>query len=209
MANLGFTNSKEFTQVVKAANGELKSVFSSPYVIVNLLNKAAKGDFSKISNCDGLTRENVAKVAKAVKSLHNNRYAFDTCILPKASNGILGEFIALSDYQKEYNNLLDGEIVCDNKGRELCLCGDIVGYFKPTSLTITSMFNAFAKVAKVEIRTNEKAAKQAEKERKQAAKQAEKLAKAKQAVSAIFGEYMCNFSDSQILEKYAIIKGTK
>ena len=44
-----FLSAKEFTNVVKGAKVEINGTFKNPFVVVNLLNKAAKGDFSKIN----------------------------------------------------------------------------------------------------------------------------------------------------------------
>ena len=77
----------EFNEVVTSSRNELKNAFKNPFVIINALNKAAKGDFSKLKNCEGLTFDNVKAVAKVVKTLHGNRYAFDVCLLRKDSKG--------------------------------------------------------------------------------------------------------------------------
>lgn len=180
---------KEFTALVKGANQELNGTFKSPFVICNLLNKAAKGDFSKVANCEGLSRENLAKVAKVVKTLHNNRYAFDTCILPKC-NGKLGTFIIVPEMQSEKASIMSGEIVT-YKGKELTINENgFIGIFRPVSLTISGVFNAFAKVAKVQIFEAEKVAKETEKAAKKAAKEYENTKKCiiKDYNNGLFGE---------------------
>jgi hypothetical protein len=154
-----------------------------------LLNKAAKGDFSKVANCENLTKDNLSKVAKVVKTLHNNRYAFDVCLLPKVC-GKLGTFKIVGEKQNEKTALMSGEIVTFN-GKVLSLNDEgYVGIFSPISLTISGVFNAFAKVAKVEISATEKAAKDSEKAAKKAAKEYENAKKCiiKDYNSGLFGE---------------------
>lgn len=180
---------KEFNALVKSANQELNGTFKSPFVICNLLNKAAKGDFSKVANCEGLSRDNLAKVAKVIKGMHTNRYAFDTCILPKVC-GKLGSFKIVGEKQSEKAALMSGEIVTYN-GKILSINDNgYVGIFCPISLSITGVFNAFAKVAKVEISATEKAAKESEKAAKKAAKEFEKEKKGiiKDYNNGMFGE---------------------
>ena len=179
----------EFSAIVKSAKVELNGTFKSPFVICNLLNKAAKGDFSKVANCEGLSRENLAKVAKVVKTLHNNRYAFDVCILPKVC-GKLGTFKVVGEKQNEKSALMSGETVVFH-GKVLSLNDEgYVGIFSPISLTIYGVFNAFAKVAKVEISATEKAAKDSEKAAKKAAKDFENAKKCiiKDYNAGLFGE---------------------
>ena len=147
---------KEFNAIVKNANNELKGIFNNPFVVINLLNKAYKGDFSKIAGADNFVRDNIKKVGDVLKGMHDNRYAFDASLLIKDNKG---RFVTITtsksmpvwDYQ-----LID---VLPNKGYK---------YYKPISLTINAIFNAFAKVAKVEISESAKAAKDNEKALKKA-----------------------------------------
>lgn len=176
MAKNNFS-AKEFTNIVKGAKVEINGTFKNPFIVINLLNKAAKGDFSKVANVEGITRENLVKVANVLKGMHNNRYAFDTCLFEKDS---FGRFCTMSNYKGEKGELradyydvnnLSILVYTDNKGREVVENekGDMF-ICMPVSLTINGMFNAFAKVAKVDIIQTEKAAKVAEK----AAKDSEK-----------------------------------
>lgn len=193
-------NTKEFSAIVKSANVELNGTFKSPFVICNLLNKAAKGDFSKVANCENLTKDNLSKVAKVVKTLHNNRYAFDVCVLPKVC-GKLGTFVAVPDKQNELCSILSGDIVTYN-GKVLCVNDDnLVGVFRSIPLTITGVFNAFAKVAKVEISATEKAAKESEKAAKKAAKEYEN---AKKGVIRDYNNGM--FGENILAEKLATLR---
>ena len=193
---------KEFKAVAKAAKVEVKDTFSSPFVVINLLNKAAKGDMSKIANCQGLNRENIAKVAKAVKALHHERYAFDMCVLPKAANGRLGVFTPIPSMQGEAASIMCGESVYF-KCKELCINDEgVVGTFAATPLTITAIFNAFCKVVESNLSAEEKAAKAAK-------ARAEKVAKARAAVAKVFGEMSKIMDDDEVLVKYALIKGVK
>lgn len=142
---------KEFNAIVKGANNEVKGVFNNPFVVINLLNKAVKGDFEKVANVEGITRENLQKVASVLKSIHKGRYPFDASLLTKDNKGrfvtiATSKTMPIWDYQ-----LID---VIPNKGYK---------YYKPISLTINAIFNAFAKVAKVEVSDNVKAAKDNEK----------------------------------------------
>ena len=147
----------EFNEVVVNGRNELKDTFSNPFVIINALNKAAKGDFSKMKNCEGLTFENVKAVANVVKSLHNNRYAFDTCLLRKDSKGRFCR-VAKSKVMPVWGfDLID----VNEKGYM---------YYKPIALNEIAFFNAFVAIAKAEVSKAEKARKKAEKEAEKAAK---------------------------------------
>lgn len=176
MAKNNFS-AKEFTNIVKGAKVEINGTFKNPFIVINLLNKAAKGDFSKVANVEDITRENLVKVANVLKGMHKNRYAFDTCLFEKDS---FGRFCTMSNYKGTKGDLfadyydinnLSVLIYTDNKGREIVENekGDMF-ICMPISLTLNGMFNAFAKVAKVDIIQTEKAAKVAEK----AAKDSEK-----------------------------------
>jgi hypothetical protein len=176
-------SAKEFNGIVKGAKVEIKGTFNNPFVVVNLLNKAVKGDFSKINNCD-IKPENLKKVANVCKGMHKNRYAFDVCLFEKDS---FGRFCTLSPFKGEKGDLfadyydinnLSVLIYTDNKGREIVENekGDLYTCV-PISLTINGIFSAFAKVAKVDIIANEKSAKGAEKAAKDSAKEYEKAKK--------------------------------
>lgn len=182
MANKNFS-AKEFNGIVKGAKVEIKGTFNNPFVVINLLNKAAKGDFSKINNCD-IKPENLKKVANVCKGMHTNRYAFDVCLFEKDS---FGRFCTLSPFKGVTSDLicdyydinnLSVFISTDNKGREIVENEKGVLYVcVPVTLTINGVFNAFAKVAKVDIIASEKAAKESEKAEKDSAKAYEKAKK--------------------------------
>lgn len=166
---------KEFSAIVKGAKVELNGTFKNPFVVVNLLNKAAKGDFTKVSNCSGLTRENLAKVAKACKGMHDNRYAFDVCLFTKDYKGrfcTIGKVSKNDTISYDYIDVIVGgeemttKVGINAKGNEVI--GENV--LSPIPCTINGFFNAFAKVAKVEIRANEIAANNAAKEAEKANK---------------------------------------
>lgn len=197
MTQVNFT-SKEFTQIVKSANSELKGIFKSPFVVVNLLNKAAKGDLSKIEGC-GLTVDNVAKVAKACKSLHGERYAFDLSLFEKDSKG---RFCTLCKLPKTFVYDTDGDaITYTYKG------GEIVGtnYLRPIPCTVNGVFSAFAKVAKVDIIETEKAEKAAKAAAEKAAKKAKKeYEKMKKGVIADYNKGM--LTESALAEKLAQLR---
>lgn len=147
----------EFNEIVTSGRNELKDTFNNPFIIINALNKAAKGDFSKMKNCEGLTFENVKAVADVVKTLHNNRYSFDVCLLRKDSKG---RFCRISKSKKM--PVWGVDIVDVNeKGYT---------YLKPIALNEIAFYNAFVALAKAEISKAEKARKKAEKEAEKAAK---------------------------------------
>lgn len=147
----------EFNEVVTNGRNELKDTFNNPFVIINALNKAVKGDFSKMKNCEGLTFENVKAVAKVVKTLHENRYAFDTCLLQKDSKGRFCRIAKSKTMPKWGFDLVD----VNEKGYT---------YLKPIALNEIAYYNAFVAIAKAEISKAEKARKKAEKEAEKAAK---------------------------------------
>lgn len=209
-----FINSREFNAAAKGARIELKGVFSNPFVVCNLLNKAAKGDFSKIENAVNFSRENLSIVAKELKRQHGGRYAFNFDYL-KASylfgvyDGALCTLYDAPDNESTRNALLHGEQITDEKGRFLAFDknGSIVAVGAPVSLTINGVFNAFCRAAKVDISTNEKAEKAAAKEAKKAEKEAAKFEKMKKAVFAVFTADVAKlFTDNEIREKYNTIK---
>lgn len=170
----------EFNEVVTSGRNELKDTFNNPFVIINALNKAAKGDFSKMKNCEGLTFENVREVAKVVKSLHGNRYAFDTCLLHKDNKG---RFCRVS--KSKTMPVWGFDIVDVNEKGYL--------YLKPIALNEIAYYNAFVAIAKAEISKAEKARKKAEKEAEKAAKATLSKAqkKAKSANEKAYRE-LCN-----------------
>ena len=150
-------STKEFNEVVKGAKVELNGIFKSPFIVVNLLNKAAKGDFSKVEGCN-VSKENLSKVAKVLKGMHNDRYAFNLDLLEKDNKGRFCS-VATSKNLPSWNYQLIN--IIPNKGYK---------YYKPLQCSINSIFNAFAKVAKVEIKDIENTQKAAEKAQKSAAK---------------------------------------
>jgi hypothetical protein len=207
-------NSKEFNAAARGARIELKGVFSNPFVVCNLLNKAAKGDFSKIENAANFSRENLSIVAKELKRQHGGRYPFDFDYLKSSSlfgvfDGVLCALHDAADNEVNRNAILHGEQITDEKGRFLAFDenGSIVAVGAPVSLTINGVFNAFCKAAKVDITANEKAAKEAAKEAKKAEKQRAKFEKIKKAVFAVFTADVARlFSDDEIISKYEAIK---
>lgn len=177
----------EFNEVVTSGREELKDVFSNPFVIINALNKAAKGDFSKMKNCEGLTFENVQAVAKVIKSLHGNRYAFDTCLLRKDSKGRFCRISKSKVMPKWGFDLVD----ISEKG---------FLYLKPIALNEIAYYNAFVALAKAEISKAEKARKKAEKEAEKAAKATLSKAqkKAKSANEKAYKELCAKFYKGEI-----------
>lgn len=188
----------EFNEVVTNGRNELKDVFNNPFVIINALNKAAKGDFSKMKNCEGLTFENVKAVANVVKTLHGNRYAFDTCLLRKDSKG---RFCRTS--KSKVMPIWGFDIVDVNeKGYT---------YLKPIALNEIAYYNAFVVIAKGEISKTEKARKKAEKEAEKAAKATLSKAqkKAKNANEKAYKELCTKFYKGEICAEEFAEKAAK
>lgn len=201
-------SAKEFGTIAKGAKVELNGIFKSPFVVVNLLEKAAKGDFSKVANCAVLTCENVSKVASVLKGITNNKKAFDLDIFSKDSKGrFCYGYTKTNVSNTDICDVLNGQICFDAKGREIFV-NDKNEYiaFNPIPCTILGVFNAFAKYAKVDITTSEKAAKESKKAAKKAAKAAKEMEKAKKAVFAVFGEIANTFDNDTIMLKYKAIK---
>lgn len=183
------STSKEFAKVAKGAKVELKNTFSSVYVIVNLLNKACKGDFSKLENvsfsCDDLKR-----VAATLKNMHGKRYAFDVPALLQLANGLY-----------YYHN----GVICQTAKSKQCpkfgfdlvdVTPDYWYYSKPIVLTIDAIFAAFCKVARYELKATEKAS-----------KDAKTYDKIYNAVASVFGgEYVATLDKETIISKYNTIK---
>ena len=188
----------EFNEVVINGRQEMKDIFDSPFVIINALNKAAKGDFSKIDGC-GISSDNLAKVAKVCKGLHTERYAFDLCLFEKDSKG---RFCTLCKLPKAFVYDTEGDaITYTYKG------GEIVGtnYMKPIACTINGVFAAFAKVAKVDIVETEKAEKAAQREAEKAAKKAKKeYEKMKKGVISDYNKGM--ITEASLAEKLTQLK---
>jgi regulator of protease activity HflC (stomatin/prohibitin superfamily) len=177
----------EFNEVVTNGRNELKDTFSNPFVIINALNKAAKGDFSKMKNCEGITFENVKAVANVVKTLHDNRYAFDACLLRKDSKG---RFCRVS--KSKTMPIWGYDIIDVNKKG--------FSYLKPIALNEIAFYNAFIAIAKAEISKEEKARKKAEKEAEKAAKATLSKAqrKAKSANEKAYKELCAKFYKGEI-----------
>ena len=198
-------SAKEFTNVVKGAKVEVKGVFSNPFVVCNLLEKASKGDFEKIANVSNISRENLAKVAKVLKGMHGNRYAFsfdfllsNSELFRKDKKGLLCSVSISKTLPLWKYDLLD-VIPCTDKTPAKFI------YLRPVTCSINAIFSAFAKVAKVDINLSEKAAKVAKKAAKDSAKEYEK---AKKGVIKDYNDGKISESDlaaklSELREKYA------
>lgn len=163
-------SAKDFGTCAKGAKVELNGIFKNPFIVCNLLEKAAKGDFEKVANVDGITRENIAIVAKTLKKLHGNRYAFsfdfllsNSDLFRKDRNGVLCSVSTSKSVPAFKYDMLDIIAATDKTPARFV-------YLRPVVCSIIAIFNAFAKVAKVDIIQAEKAAKVAEK----AAKDSEK-----------------------------------
>lgn len=205
---------KEFNQVVKAAKGEVNGMFKSPFVIVNLLNKAAKGDLNKIAGVDNFVRDNIKLVAGEVRKLHKGRYLFDLAVLTKDYKGRFcsrrisktNSVVCVDDMEFEG---ITSRVYLDNKGREVIALGETYVTLLPLPLTINAFFSAFAAAAKVSLQEKEKAEKAAKKAEKAAKKEAAKFEAAKKAVFVVFGELANTFTEGEIMDKYERIKGAK
>ena len=187
---------KEFNAIVKNANVELNGIFKSPFVVINLLNKVANGTLSKIEGCE-ITPENIKKVAKELKRMHGKRYAFDINVLQRDFNGkICNEYVSKR---------------CPKFGIKLSnvdKCG--YHYTKEIPCTITGIFNAFARIAKVDISEQNKQIKVDARKEKAVAKEKAKIEKARKAVNLAFGnDFVGTLTDAQIVEKYEILRKIK
>lgn len=156
-------SAKEFTNAVNGAKVEVKGVFNNPFVVCNLLEKAAKGDFEKIADVSNISRENLAKVAKVLKGMHGQRYAFSFDFLlsnielfRKDSKNVLCSVSMSRTLPLWKYDFLD-IVPCTDKTPAKFI------YLRPVKCSINAIFNAFAKVAKVDIKVSEKAAKDSEK----------------------------------------------
>lgn len=198
-------SSKSFNAAAKGAKVELNGTFKNPFVVCNLLEKAAKGDFSKVANVEGITRENLTKVAKVLKSLHGDRYAFsfdfllsNVDLFRKDRNNVLCS-VSISKSVPAYKfDLINITPATDKTAAKFV-------YLKPVNCSIIAIFNAFAKVAKVDIKTTEKATEKAEKEAEKAAKNAKKEFNA--AKKGAINDYNAGkLTEMELAEKLAEIK---
>lgn len=187
---------KEFNVIVKNANVELNGIFKSPFVVINLLNKVANGTLSKIEGCE-ITPENIKKVAKELKQLHGKRYAFDINVLSRDFNGKICNEYASKKCPKFGIKLSN----IDENGYH---------YTKEIPCTITGIFNAFARIVKVDISESNRQAKADARKAKADAKEKAKIEKARKAVHLAFGnDFADTLTDAQILEKYGILRKIK
>ena len=202
-------SAKDFGTCAKGAKVELNGIFKNPFIVCNLLEKAAKGDFEKVKNVKGITRENLAIVAKALRSLHKDRYAFSFDFLLSNSdlfrndkNGVLCSVSTSKSVPAFKYDMLDIVAATEKKPAKFI-------YLRPVMCSIIAIFNAFAKVAKVDLISIEKAAKEAEKVAKKAAKDsAKEYEKAKKGVISDYNAGRITEIDladklSALKEKYA------
>ena len=206
MKNYVISSVSEFNVIANAANNELKNEFANPFIICNLLEKAARGDFEKVANVKGLSRENLANVAYNLKKTHKEKHAFNFAYLLKSGLFTLdysGKLCTFGKYEgaNEKAALNCGEIVLDAKGNELRLNdkGEIIT-LKKVSLTIIGIFNAFKKTLKAEISKTEKAEKAAKREAEKAAKAtlSKEQRKAKSANEKAYKELCAKFYKGEI-----------
>ena len=166
-------SSKDFANIAKNANKQIKDVTFSPFFIVNTLNKVVKGDIAKINGLESINVDDVKEVAKVCKTLHGNRYAFDFALFEKDTKG---RFCTRVTLPKKYVFDTDGDAVSYTMNGKDVLCGENV-YLQPVPCTFPGMLSSFAKVAKVEIRETEK---REAAEKREAEKQARKAETAEQ-----------------------------
>lgn len=155
MKTLNYSSVSEFVNVVNNAKSELNETFKSPFIVINLLNKAAKGDFAKVKNCSDLDISSIKEVANALRAIHGKKDAFDfdylieSGVCEKNLDGKLCALRLVKQIPTYSNRLVD---IIPNKGYKA---------FVPVNVTINAIFNLFVKAAKVEIKKVEKAAKAA------------------------------------------------
>lgn len=172
MKNYVFSSVENFNAVNKAAKSELNGIFKNPFVVINMLNKAYKGDYNKIANCEGLSRENFVMVAKVLKGMH------------KYSMPFAYDFLFCSGICKKDNA---GRLCVIAKSKKMPKFGfDLVDvntegflYLKPVTCSIISIYNVFAKAAKSEVKETEKALNTAKKAANKETQKAIKAAMAK------------------------------
>lgn len=194
-------SAKEFAKVAKSAKVEMNGIFKNPFIVCNLLEKAAKGDFEKVANVDGITRENLIIVAKTIKKLHGNRYAFsfdfllsNSDLFRKDRNGVLCSVSTSKSVPAFKYDMLDIIAATDKTPAKFV-------YLRPVMCSIIAIFNAFAKVAKVDIKDSEKAAKDSEK----AAKDKEK--EYKRAKKGVISDYNAGrITEIDLAEKLSVLK---
>lgn len=217
MTNYVINSVKDLSLINVAAKAELKDMFSNPFVILNNLEKAAKGDFQKVANVEGLSRENLANLAFNLKKAHGQKKAFYFPYL--LNSGIFcldysGKLCSFAKYEgaNEKAALNCGEIVCDAKGNELRINegGEIVS-LKKVSLTYIGIYNAFVKVLKSEISKAEKAAKAEQKAAEKAAKATMSKAqkKAESANQKAYKELCAKFYKGEICAEEFAEKAAK
>lgn len=189
MSTKVITSSKEFSKVSKSAKMQLKATFASIYVIVNLLNKACKGEFNKLENVS-FSVDDLKRVAATLKKLHGARYAFDVPALLQLADG-------LYYYHNGVICQLAKAKVCPKFGYDLAdVTPDFWYYHKPVNLTIDSVFACFCKVARYELKATEKAA-----------KDKKAYDKIYNSVASVFGgEYTATLSKEDVISKYNTIK---
>lgn len=192
-------SSKEFANISKSAKFELKGIVKSIFVAENILNKVAKGNADFVSS--SITKENfqiVARKCKELVTLQNatNKKYFDICLLPKNSKGVTCEIKHSKKCPKYGYDLVN----VSEKGWD---------YLVPVRLDAESLFNAFINMCKLDIKTTEKAAKNAAKIEKEREKAEKAYNKAYKAVFALFGDITELMTREQIIDKYNIIKKTK
>lgn len=167
-----FSSVKCFNETNTMAKRELNGIFKNPFVVINLLNKAYKGDFEKINNCEGITRESIVLIGKTLKSLHKYStpfaydYLFDAGVCAKDSKNRLCT-IATSKVMPKWGVDL---VSVDENGYK---------YFKPVMCSVTSIYNVFAKAAKLAVKSDENELNSAKKAAKKANEKAIKEARAK------------------------------
>lgn len=166
-------SSKEFANIAKNANKQIKEVTFSPFFIVNTLNKVVKGDVSKINGMESINVDDVKEVAKVCKTLHGGRYSFDFALFDKDS---CNRWCTRVTLPKKYVLDTYGDAVTYTYNGKDVLFDENV-YLQPVTCTFTGMLAAFAKVAKVEIRETEK---RENAEKREAEKLAKKEARAKE-----------------------------
>ena len=182
-----YANVSEFNNVVVNAKSNVKIASTNFFRIINGLNKL----YSKNEYCDNT---DIAKVGKVCKTLHNGKKPFDVALFVKDSNG---RFCTVATSK-----------TCPVYGFDLIKVEPKKwSYLKPIAANEISVFNAFCKVAKVDVKEQIKAEKATEQAKKHAAKERKTFNAKRETCIAIMSEkVVAKMTKEQIIAKYDLIR---
>lgn len=181
-------NQKNVNNAVTTGRKELSNLFTSAFVGINLFNRIVDG---RAFVPEGVNVEGLKAVSKSLKSIHGQSKGFCADVLPRDRYGR----ICTTERTRKMPSW-ECDLIDIQRGMYV--------YLRPVSegCTFTRLYNEFGRIVKA----HAAAAVSAAKAEQSAAKAAAELRKMRAVVSEIFGEYVKNFSESEIREKYAKIK---